>query len=254
MPFETIIYEELNAVAIIKLNRTKVLNAMNIQMWQDLARVLDDIRASAELQVVIITGEGRAFSTGADLKESKTRTIEEYRKYLVKLQKTTVKIIEFEKPIIAAINGYALGSGYELALACDLRLAAEDAQIGSPEAKVTSSVTGGAFKLIQNLVGPGKAKELLFTGDFIDGKEAQRIGLVNKAVPLKELMPASLALADKIASNSAISIKMIKKGIHLAQTELNLKALMDYEIEACLACVSTKERQSSLQYFENRKR
>ena len=255
MSFETIIYEEHNeSVAIITLNRPKVLNAMNMQMWNDLERVLDDIHDSATVQVIIITGEGRAFSTGADLKESKARTIEEYRKYLEKLQKTSVKIIEFEKPIIAAINGYALGSGYELALACDLRIAAKEAQIGSPEAKVTSSVTGGAFKLIQDLIGPGKAKELLFSGEFIDGEEAQRIGLVNQAVPLKELMPVSLALADKIAANSAISIKMIKKGIHLAQTGISLKALMDFEIEACLACVSTKERQASLQDFENRKK
>ena len=163
-------------------------------------------------------------------------------------------IIRFEKATLAAINGYALGSGYELALACDIRIAAEEAQIGSPEAKVTSSITGGALRLIQDLIGPGKAKELLFTGEYIDGKEAQRIGLVNKAVPLNRLMDETREMAAKIAANSAFSIKMIKKGLLMAQDAVSLEALMAYETEACLACVSTKERQDSLKSFEERQR
>jgi enoyl-CoA hydratase len=253
MDFECIIYQKQEAVATIKLNRPKVLNAMNKQLWLDFQAALQDVKEDPNLKVLIVTGEGRAFSSGADLKESKHRTVEQYRDYLVALQETSRKIIRFEKPIIAAVNGYALGSGYELALACDIRIAAEEAQIGSPEAKVASSVTGGAFRLVQDLVGPGKARELLFTGEFIDGKEAARIGLVNKAVPLDRLMDETEAMAAKIAGNSAFSITMIKKGLNLAQGEVSLEALMDYEIEACLACVSTKERQESLQEFESRK-
>ena len=203
---------------------------------------------------MIITGEGRAFSTGADLKESKTRTIEAYREYLMELQEASRKIIRFEKPTIAAINGYALGSGYELALACDIRIAAEEAQIGSPEAKVTSSVTGGAMRLVQDLIGPAKARELLFTAEYIDGKEAERIGLVNRAVPLDRLMEAARAMAGKIAKNSSFSLKMIKRGLLMARGEVSLEALMDFEVEACLACVSTKERQESLRDFEGRKK
>ena len=164
------------------------------------------------------------------------------------------KLIRFEKPTIAAINGYALGSGYELALACDLRIAAEDAQIGSPEAKVTSSVTGGAMRLVQDLIGPAKARELLFTGEYISGKEAERIGLVNQSVPGQELMLAARNMAQKIAENSSFSIKMIKKGLLMARSEASLEALMDFEVEACLACVSTKERQESLKTFEDRKK
>jgi len=147
-----------------------------------------------------------------------------------------------------------LGSGYELALACDIRIAADDAQIGSPEAKVTSSVTGGAMRLVQDLIGPGKAKELLFTAENIDGKEAERIGLVNRAVPADKLLDEAITMAAKIAANSAFSIKMIKKGLHMAQGEASLEAIMDFEVEACLACVSTKERQGSLKDFENRKK
>jgi enoyl-CoA hydratase len=254
MDFECIIYEKEEGVATIKLNRTKVLNAMNKQLWLDFQVALEDVKSDPEIKALIVTGEGRAFSTGADLKESKDRSIEDYRDYLVELQEATRKIIRFEKPIIAAINGYALGSGYELALACDIRIAAEDAQIGSPEARVTSSVTGGAMRLVQDLIGPGKAKELLFTAEYIDGKEAERIGLVNKAVPLEHLMEEAKDMARKIAKNSSFSIKMIKTGLNMARGEVSLEALMDYEVEACLACVFTKERQDSLKDFEERKR
>ncbi|MBW2082225.1 MAG: enoyl-CoA hydratase/isomerase family protein [Deltaproteobacteria bacterium] len=254
MDFECIIYEKGHDIAIVRLNRPQVLNAMNKQLWLDLQAALEDARQDPLVKVVIITGEGRAFSTGADLKESKTRTIEEYRDYLNELQEASRKIIRFEKPTIAAINGYALGSGYELALACDIRLAAEDAQIGSPEAKVTSSVTGGAMRLVQELIGPGKARELLFTAEYIDGREAERIGLVNKAVPIDKLMDEAKAMAAKIAKNSSFSLKMIKRGLIMAKDGVSLEALMDYEVEACLACVSTKERQNSLKEFEDRKK
>ena len=254
MEFECIIYEKEDGVATIKLNRPKVMNAMNKQLWLDFQAALDDVRNDPEMNVLIITGEGRAFSTGADLKESKTRSMEDYRDYLVELQETSRKIIRFEKPTIAAINGYALGSGYELALACDIRIAAEEAQIGSPEARVTSSVTGGAMRLVQELVGPGKARELLFTSEYIDGIEAERIGLVNKCVPLSRLMPTTKDMAKKIAENSAFSLNMIKKGLNMAKDAISLEALMDFEIEACLACVFTKERQDSLKKFEERKK
>ena len=254
MEFECIIYEKADGIATIKLNRPKVLNAMNKQLWLDFQEALEDVKNDPEIKVLIITGEGRAFSTGADLKDSKDRSIEQYREYLVELQETSRKIIRFEKPTLAAINGYALGSGYELALACDIRIAAEEAKIGSPEARVTSSVTGGAMRLVQDLIGPGKAKELLFTAQYIDGKEAERIGLVNKAVPLDRLMDETRDMAKKIGENSAFSIKMIKRGLNMARGEVSLEALMDYEIEACLACVFTKERQESLKEFEGRKK
>jgi enoyl-CoA hydratase len=254
MAFECIIYEKHKGVAAIRLNRPQVLNAMNKRLWLDMQDALQDAREDALVKVVVITGQGRAFSTGADLKESKTRSLDDYRDYLTALQEVSRAIIRFEKPIIAAINGYAIGSGYELALACDIRIAADDAKIGSPEAKVTSSVTGGAFRLVQDLIGPGKARELLFTGEYIDGIEAQRIGLVNRSVPSAQLMDTVMEMADKIAANSAFSLKMIKKGLNMARGEVSLEALMDFEVEACLACVSTKERQASLQEFEDRKK
>jgi len=254
MEFECITCEQEERIATIKLNRPKVLNALNQQMWLDLKAALEDVKSDPDVKVLIITGAGNAFSTGADLKESKNRNLEGHREYLVELQETSRKIIRFEKPTIAAINGYALGSGCELALACDIRLAAEEAQIGSPEVKVTSSVAGGAMRLIQNLIGPAKTRELLFTGEYIDGRQAERIGLVNRAVPLDRLMGESRKMAAKIAANSAFSIKMIKKGLLMARGEVSLEALMDYEIEAWLACASAKERQEASGDFESRKK
>ncbi|MBW1998677.1 MAG: enoyl-CoA hydratase/isomerase family protein [Deltaproteobacteria bacterium] len=254
MEFECIVFEKSGNIAVIKLNRPNVLNAMDRRLWSDLESALETAEKDPDVKVLIITGEGRAFSTGADLKESKKRTPEEYRKYLENLQEISRRLIRFEKPTIAAINGYALGSGYELTLACDLRIAAEDAKIGSPEARVSSSVTGGAMRLLQELVGPGKARELLFTAEYIDGREAERIGLVNRAVPRENLMEEAFRLAEKIARNSSFSTKMIKRGLNMASDGTSLEALMDYEVEACLACVSTKEREESLKTFEERKR
>jgi enoyl-CoA hydratase len=252
MDFECILYEKEAGIATIKLNRPDVLNAMNKRLWLDFRDALRDAVADSEIKVLIITGEGRAFSTGADLKDSKGRSIDEYRDYLVHLQEVSRELIRCPKPTMAAINGYALGSGYELALACDIRVAAEEAKLGSPEARVSSSVTGGAMRLLQDLVGPGKAKELLFTAEYIDGKQAKAIGLVNHSVPRDRLMEKTQEIARKIAENSSFSIHMIKKGLNLAH-DVSLEALMDYEVEACLATVSTAERKGKLEEFAERK-
>jgi len=253
MNFECILYEKKEGVAVITLNRPRVLNAMNKQLWLDLQRALVDAREDEGVRVLVFTGAGRAFSTGADLKDSRGRTLKAYRDYLVHLQEISRQVIRFPKPTIAAVNGFALGSGYELALACDIRIAAEGATFGSPEARVSSSVTGGAMRLVQELIGPGRARELLFTCDYIDGKEAERIGLVNRAVPAEKLMEEALLMGKKIAANSPFSIGLIKKGLNMAP-EVSLEALMDYEIEACLATVSAPERAEKLEAFADRKK
>jgi enoyl-CoA hydratase len=252
--FECIVYEKKQTIGVIRLNRPRVLNAMNRRLWLDFEAALADAGGDPGIRVVVITGEGRAFSTGADLKDSRDRTIEDYRTYLESLQQASLRLIRFEKPVIAAVNGYAIGSGFELALACDIRIAAEEARMGLTEATVASSVTGGALRLIQDLVGPGKAKELLFTGELIDGREAERIGLVNRAVPADQLMETALAMAEAIGKNAPLSLNLIKKGLYMARGEASMDALMAFEIEACLACVSAKERKTSLDTFEKRKK
>lgn len=253
MEFACILYEKAGAVATIKLNRPRVLNAMNKALWLDFRAALEDAGSDPEIHVLVVTGEGRAFSAGADLKDSKGRSIEAYRDYLEHLQEISRQLIRFPKATIAAVNGYALGSGYELALACDLRVAGENAQFGSPEARVSSSVTGGALRLLSDLVGPGKAKELFFTAENITGAEAARIGLVNHVVPDADLMPFTYELAGKIAKNSPFSVKVIKKGLAMAP-EVSLEALMDFEVEACLATVSAPERIEALEGFAQRKK
>jgi len=253
MDLECIVYEKQNHIATIKLNRPKVLNAMNKQLWLDFRTALRDAGEDDEIKAVVITGEGRAFSTGADLKDSKGRSLVDYRDYLEHLQEISRELLRFDKPTIAAVNGYALGSGYELALACDIRIAAQSAKVGSPEARVSSSVTGGAMRLLRDLVGPGKAKELLFTADYISGEEAARIGLVNYAVADDQLMEFTYEMAEKITQNSSFSMKLIKKGVDMAP-EVSLEALMDYEIEACLATVSAPERVDALDEFADRKK
>jgi enoyl-CoA hydratase len=253
MTFECILYEKKEGIAVITLNRPQVLNAMNKQLWLDMERALADAREDDSVRVVVFTGTGRAFSTGADLKDSKGRSLKAYRDYLVHLQEISRQIIRYAKPTIAAVNGFALGSGYELSLACDIRIAAKGAKFGSPEARVSSSVTGGAMRLVQDLVGPGKARELLFTCEYIDGKEAERIGLVNKTVPAERLMEETMTMAKKIAANSQFSINLIKKGLNMSP-EASLEALMDYEVEACLATVSAPERTEKLEEFADRKK
>jgi enoyl-CoA hydratase len=251
---ECIIYEKKAGIATIRFNRPKVLNAMNRQMWLEIDAALGDAQKDAAVKVLVFTGAGRAFSTGADLKETKNRNPEDYRRYLEQLQQTARRIIGFEKPTIAAINGYALGSGFELALACDIRIAAEPAQIGSPEAKAASSPVGGILRLLQDLVGAGKARELLFTGESIDGREAQRIGLVNRVVAQEELMNATLQTAAKIAANSAFSVKTTKRGLLMARSGADLEAVMNYEVEARLACEFTGATQESVKDIEQRKK
>ena len=248
----TVIYEKKDRIAVLTLNRPQVLNAMNKQLWLELDAGFQKAGDDPDIKAVIITGTGRAFSTGADLKDSKDRTPAQYRDYLSNLQEISRKILRFSKPTIAAVNGYALGSGYELALACDLRVAAEGATFGSPEAKVSSSVTGGAMRLLPDLVGPARAKELLFTSRFIKGREAYDIGLVNYVVPDDELMEKAMSLAEEIIPNSSFSISLIKKGIDMS-SEVSMEALMDYELEACLSCVFAPERQGALEDFGKRK-
>ena len=254
MDFECTLFEKDGPLAMITLNRPQVLNAMNKQMWLEIQAAMADVKADDAIRVLIFTGQGRAFSTGADLKESKNRTPEAYRDYLEYLQTVSKEIIEFEKPTIAAVNGYALGSGYELGLACDLRIAAEDALIGSPEARVSSSATGGAFRLLHDLIGPAKARELLFTAENIDGRTAERIGLVNHAVPKDQLMDAVRDMAGKIAENTAFSIQVLKQGLIRAASGESMASLMKFEVDACLACVASKDRAGALADFENRKK
>ena len=251
--YDCVEYEVHEHIGILLFRRPDKLNAMNAQLWLEFEQVLDRVEADDHVRVLLISGKGRAFSAGADLKESGTRTGEEYRNYLTKLQLISKRLIDFPKPTIAAINGFALGSGFEIALACDLRFAAMDAMIGAPEAKVTASVTGGGFKLLYDLVGPGYAKEILFTAIHVSGERAAEIGLVNKAVPGSELMETAKSFANTLSENSALSIRLMKQGLARVGSGESMDALLEYEVEACMEAVTSEERKEKLDAFANRK-
>ncbi len=214
MAYEAIIYEKKDRIAYITLNRPRVLNAINAQMGREMHEALYDFRDDPEVWVAIISGAGeKAFSSGHDLKEDTEEGFEEeWKASFWKPQAPTIfGTLEIWKPIIAAINGYCLAGGLEVALACDIRIAAENARFGMSEVLRALVPGGGGVQRLPRIVPLGIAIELLLTGDMIEAWEAYRIGLVNKVVPLPELMPAAEKLARKICDNGPLTVRAIKE-------------------------------------------
>lgn len=206
--FNTIIYEKAEGIGIIKLNRPKRLNALSNELLKELDMLIDDIKKDNEVSVVIITGNEKSFAAGADINELAgvatpvdAHHIEPSAPYVFN------KIEKLEKPVIAAVSGPALGGGCELALACDIRIAAENAIFGQPEIKVGTIPGAGGTQRLSRLISLGKAKELLYTGDPIDAQEAYRIGLVNKIVPVESLMDEAKKMALKLVRQPGFALK-----------------------------------------------
>ena len=214
MAYETIIYEKRDKIAYITLNRPRVLNAVNGQMGREIHEALYDVRDDTDVWVAIITGAGdKAFSSGHDLKEDTEEGFEEeWKASFWKPQSPTIfGTLELWKPLIAAINGYCLAGGLELALACDIRVASETAKFGMSEVLRALVPGGGGVQRLPRVVPLALAMELLLTGDMIDAQEAYRIGLVNKLVPVEQLMPTAEEVAKKICSNGPLTVRAIKE-------------------------------------------
>jgi enoyl-CoA hydratase/carnithine racemase len=212
---ETVLYEKTEGIAVISLNRPKVLNAQNRQLVSDFLSALKAAEADPEVTAVIVRGEGRAFCAGDDLSEDHCISDpQEGFRMIDTLQDTTRAIMGMPKPVIAAVHGYALGAGCEWAMNCDIRIAAEGTRFGFPEASVGATVTNAGTKLLPLLVGLGRAKELLFTTEKIDAATAERWGLVNRMVPQEKLMEAAMDTARKISRNSLLSIALSKKALN----------------------------------------
>ena len=214
----TVLYERRGVIGYIILNRPHVLNAMNDEWLHDLLAAAEQARADPETRVIVVRGEGRAFCAGADLRESTTRReVAEYRERHMRPQQDIARVFRrMGKPVIAQVHGYAVGGGCELALLADLRIAAEGTQFGFPEVRVGATVTlGGVFNLTR-LVGLGKALELLYTTDFIDAREAERIGLVNRVVLPDQLESAVLELATKIAGHYPLELALTRESVYRA--------------------------------------
>jgi enoyl-CoA hydratase len=250
MRLETVIYETRGGMAHVRLNRPHRLNAMVPQLMRDLHEALQAAANDPEVRVVVLSGEGRAFCAGDDLKEAAKGYggVAEIRQFINEIQQVTVDMKTMRKPIIGAIHGYAVGGGCELALGCDLVVAAEDAKFGFPETSVAQFVTGGVTHFLPRAVGLAKAKELIMTGDFFDGREAERLGLVNRAVPKDEVLACAEALARKLMERAPISIELAKQAIESgAQTDLT--TAMALETTSTIACFLTEDAREGARAF-----
>jgi enoyl-CoA hydratase/carnithine racemase len=224
LSLETVIYEKKDAIAYLTVNRPKVLNALNHRMWADLRTAFDEARADAEVRGVILTGSGdKAFIAGADISELAQVTAVDAERSSSFGQGVLNLIENLGKPVIAAVNGFALGGGCETAMACTIRIAAENAKFGQPEVKLGLLPGGGGTQRLPRLVGKGRAFQLILSGEMINAAEAYRIGLVNEVVPAADLIARAEALLKQILANAPIavrySLEAVNKGLETSQAE-----------------------------------
>src|SRR5262245_5908489 len=224
LKFENVLYEKKNSIAYVTLNRPKVLNALNNATWHELRAAFEDARDDESVRGVILTGAGdKAFIAGADISELATVTAVQAEQSSTYGQDVLNLIENLGKPVIAAINGFALGGGCETAMACTIRLAVEHAKFGQPEVKLGLIPGGGGTQRLPRLVGKGRALQLILSGGMINASEAYRIGLVNEVVPAAELIPHAEALLGEIFSNAPLAIKYsleaVNKGLETSQAE-----------------------------------
>jgi len=252
--FEAIICEKKENVAWITLNRPEVLNAQNDTLRTELIKAFEEARDDNELYMIVLTGAGdRAFSAGADISEFPSRVLMDVIKQR-KGTKTPYELIrQIPKPVIAMVNGLALGGGCELAMACDIIIASENARFGQPEISVGIIPGGGGTQILPRLVGEKKAKELVLTGDFISADEALRLGLVNKVVPKEKLKEAVEELITKLKSKSPVILQFAKLAVNKSlETPLSVGLAAEGDLFAM--CFGTEDQKEGARAFlEKRK-
>jgi 3-hydroxypropionyl-coenzyme A dehydratase len=269
-------------IAIVRINRPEALNAMNVDVVSELSRTIDIIAADDSIKVVIITGAGeRSFCAGADISYMVNIDPMQAERYASSAQSVINKIERLEKPVIAAVNGFALGGGCELAMACDIRIASNNAKIGQPEATIGITPGWGGTQRLMRLVGPAKAKEMIFTGKMITADQAAQIGLVNRVVSVgpddnlppeapkgdaakekertvevgrilnKKLMDECMALAREITKNSFTAVKVSKMLINRGM-DSDLETGLRLEIYGWALCFAHEDRQKMMSAFLNK--
>ncbi len=250
MGFENIIYEKEKGIARIIVNRPEKRNALNRDTRAEIREAMDLVRKDEEVRVLIFRGAGeQSFIAGADLNDLKKFSPLGMYHHMNNLgQKLYNDIENLPIPTIALINGFCFGGGVELALSCDMRIASENAKFGQTEILLGFIPGGGATQKLPRLVGSGLAKELMFTGKVIDAREAERIGLVNRTVPLKDLDQEGRTIAEKICSLSPIAIRVCKEAINQA-AQSSLGAGLAYEVMAEALCFSSEDRSEGIQAF-----
>ncbi len=251
--YDTLLFEQRDRVAIVTINRPDKRNALNIKTREEGAALLDELRSDDSVGVVVITGAGdKAFIAGADIAEFAGRTASMQRDVMTGRSLFTA-IDTFPKPIVAMINGYCLGGGCELALACDIRIASESASFGQPEINLGIIPGGGGTQRLTRMVGEGKAMELILTGEIIDARTAFSIGLVNHVVPADQLESKTLEIANRIAEKGPISVRLAKEAVKLASRS-NLDEGLRREVDLFALCFSTEDKDEGVQAFlEKRK-
>lgn len=254
MAYNTLLYEKESGLGIITLNRPKDLNALNSELLGELCRLLDEIAADEATRVVIVTGGGdKAFVAGSDVKEMQPKTSLTIRDFVLANRLALEKIERLPKPVIAAINGYALGGGCELAMSCDLRIASDNARFGQPEINLGIIPGAGGTQRLTRLIGMAKAKELIFTGDMIDAATALSLGLVNKVVPQVSLMAEAKALGSKLASKSGAALALAKAAVNSAW-QTTLATGLDMEMQNFSLSFATEDQKEGMSAFiEKRK-
>lgn len=237
MAYSDIIYEKKNTVATVTLNRPQAMNACTIKTYEEIADALHDAQRDDEIRVVVITGAGRGFCAGDDVREiflnpefqnarpSKRLEVEEWRTHApVALD----FLVTYPKPTIAAVNGAAVGYGCDMALMCDMRVCSEQARFGELFIRRGLIPEAGGLLVLPRLVGLARAYELILTGDIIDAREAERIGMVNKVVPHAQLMEATMALAEKLSQQAPLAQRLAKEALRVG-LNLNLQYFFDYQ-------------------------
>ncbi len=254
MNYSNLLIEKKNNVATVTINRPDKLNALNAETMYELKSSFTELKSDPETYVVIITGSGvKAFVAGADIAELNKLDVVTGKTFAEKGQEVFNLIESLDKPVIAAVNGFALGGGCELALACHIRIASENAKFGQPEVNLGIIPGYGGTQRLTRLINSGRAMEYILTGDMIDSNEALRIGLVNKVYPQTELMTKVLEMAAKIASKAQQAIRLSVKAVNMVD-EVSGKEGLNYEASLfSLACGTEDFKEGTKAFMEKRK-
>ncbi len=250
---ENVLLDMRDGIAEIRFNRPHRLNAVTARLYEELDAALDAAERAPQVRVVLLTGEGRAFCVGADLKEHKAgRTAFDRRQYLQGEQAVCRRLLDLSKPVVAAVNGYALGAGAEMAIASDFIVMAKSARIGLPEIAIGSFLGGGVTWLLPRLVGLAKARELVFLGEKIDGEEAVRIGLANRCLPDEGFLEGARDFALRIAAKAPLSMQLAKRQLNRA-AEGGFDGALAAELEGMTFVATTRDWQEGIDAFAEKR-
>jgi enoyl-CoA hydratase/carnithine racemase len=249
MSFENVLLSKKNSIAYVTVNRPKVLNALNMATMEELRSAFTDIKNDREIRVAILTGSGeKAFIAGADIAELAEHDALSGKEYTHRGQSVLDLIEHLGKPVIACINGFALGGGCEMALACTMRLASENAKLGQPEVKLGIIPGYGGSQRLPRLVGKGMAMQLVLTGEMISAQEAHRIGLVNEVTAAASLIPRAEAIAQKIIANAPLAIQYAMEAVNQGM-EMTLAEGLYLEATLFGMCCATEDKKEGTGAF-----